>query len=230
MVRDSEYNEKAAWDNELDPRQKSFVVRLLNWFHFRPSQLAQSWKREEVLTWELFRAMQVLPRRLFLGRLAARISLRNPSCLSLTDHLRASIGDIEVIAYPLLELKGSLRNRRSDIGLRHPDGTQLWLEAKTVFLTPRGLLDLQQQLQDQQESLHRITGEKTSRVIALVPSKDAIDAFPAISWTDIVDVLRQTRSELENTNNATHDMSGYLFIARELHDRIKTHVNEIAPA
>ncbi|OGA33426.1 MAG: hypothetical protein A3G80_06190 [Betaproteobacteria bacterium RIFCSPLOWO2_12_FULL_62_13b] len=59
MSKNLENNEKAAWD-KLQATQKSFVVRVLNWFHFRPTRIARSWVREEVLTWEFLRALKVL--------------------------------------------------------------------------------------------------------------------------------------------------------------------------
>ena len=220
------YNEKAAWD-KLDAAKKSFVIRVLNWFHFRPGQLAESWEREEVLTWELFRAFEVLPRRLFLFPLLDLISQRNASCAGLVSHLQSAGGSLQIDAYPLMRLTGSKRNRRSDIGIAHPDGTQLWLEAKTVILTSKGVEELQQQLQDQQEALEGITGNNSSKVVALVTSRDEADRFPVITWADVLCALESTIADLTALNSDSNDFGGYLLVARELHGRIRGHQNRI---
>ena len=116
------------------------MVRVLDWFHYRRPQIARSWTREEVLTWEMLRALAILPRRVFLGPLLQRIGQCNPSIQGLTGHLQSALGRIEVEEYPSLGLSGALRNRAGDIGFRHPDGTRLWLEAKSVVVPPQKLL------------------------------------------------------------------------------------------
>ncbi len=222
MGKQSNYNENVTWVT-LNETQKSFTVRVLNWFHFRPKALAHSWTREEVLTWEFLHALKILPQRVFLSRLIERIGLRNPSCANLTAHLQSAASSIEIDEYPSLHLTGKLINRRSDIGFRHPDGTQLWLEAKTETK----IKQLQQQMQDQQDALNRITGGNDSRVIALLPSVDVTSELPAISWSDVSEILEQAQSLLLTANNPSRDMDGYLLIAKELYDRIQTHPKNI---
>ena len=219
------YNEKAEWDN-LDVAQKSYVVRILNWFHFRPKQLAHSWTREEVLTWELYRAMDVLPRRFFLATLLDRIGLQNPELHSLTKKFSSHFRQLKVEAYPSLQLKGALRNRRSDIEIIHPDGSHIWFEAKTVSMSSNALEGLHQQIADQQKALDSISEGKASKVIALVPTNTVMNMVPSLNWTDVMDVLEKTISELNYAEN--QDFDGYRLIAHELHERIRTHPNKIA--
>jgi hypothetical protein len=70
MKRQIEENEPTAWA-AMPHGQRSFVVRLLHFLHFRPRLLAKSWRGEEVLTWELLQCLHVLPRSLFLAPLLA---------------------------------------------------------------------------------------------------------------------------------------------------------------
>ena len=99
MGKDSKYNENATWVT-LDKTQKSYAVLVLYWFHFRPKDLAHSWTREEVLTWEFLHALKILPLRVFLSRLIERIGLRNPSCANLTAPIRAYVISAEPTAGP----------------------------------------------------------------------------------------------------------------------------------
>lgn len=227
MAEPREHNEKTAWD-ELADGQKSFAVRMLHWFSYRPRAVARSWMREEVLTWELLNALKVLPRRVCLVPLLETIAFRNSACKSIIDHLLPAEPDLIIDEYPRLCLTGALRNRRSDIGLRHPDGTQLWLEAKTVRMTKQAGRDLEQQLKDQQEALTRISGDKPSCVVALLAGDDAVDGFAAISWQDIAELFEKARAALASQNNVSGDMNGYLLMISELRDRILTHQNYIA--
>jgi hypothetical protein len=42
------------WKETL-AEQRSFLVEVLHWFHYRPAALKRSWAREEAITWELLR-------------------------------------------------------------------------------------------------------------------------------------------------------------------------------
>jgi len=216
-------NEVDAW-GRLSIKQKSFVVRVLNWFHFRRPQIGKSWTREEVLTWEMLRALTILPRRVFLGPLLEEIGQRSPSLQILTQHLLAKLGSVEIDEYPSLKLPGALQNRRSDIGLRHPDGTRLWLEAKTFAVS---LKDLHKQLADQQKAISLLCDKKASQVIALVPSVDRHLAWPSIRWAEVAKVLQEAQQRLDGTRSVAGDMDGYKLVARELCDRILTHPSRI---
>ena len=48
------------------PEQRSFLVEVLHWFHYRATALKRAWTKEEVLTWELLRALELLPQSMFL--------------------------------------------------------------------------------------------------------------------------------------------------------------------
>ena len=54
--------------------QRSFLVQVLHWFHFRPARLERSWVSEEVLTWELLRTLELLPQSVFLTPLLQVVS------------------------------------------------------------------------------------------------------------------------------------------------------------
>src|SRR5436853_6093421 len=109
-------NEFARW-KQLTEGQKSFAVQLLHFFHYRPRCVGRSWTREEVLTWELYRALTLLPRTIllvpFLRLCADAVWTAKPAI----SELLADPDAIRVVAYPRLNLSGNKRNCASDIGL-----------------------------------------------------------------------------------------------------------------
>lgn len=217
-------SERTAWIVLRDD-QKSRLVRNLNWFHFRPRQIARSWRREEVLTWEVLHALQVLPRRALLGPFIQVCARRNPAIEDIATHLARHLADVKIIEYPLLGLKGTKGNCRSDIGLACEDGTQLWIEAKTAREPHRVLLA---QLSDQQTALKNLKPTRDSRVVALIPSSQPQVEWPAIRWRDVSDVLAVGIETLRKTKCVPGDMDGYISIADELRKRILTHESAIA--
>lgn len=75
---------------EADQWLKSYVVKILHWFHYRPGRLKASWKQEEVLAWELLRALDVLPQRLLLRPLLERIASSSSDADAAVLRLRRS--------------------------------------------------------------------------------------------------------------------------------------------
>ncbi len=170
MAKKSSDNERTAWAR-LPVGQKSYVARVLDWFHLRRPQIARSWTREELPTLELLRALAVLPRYAFLGPLLKRIGQCNGPIRELTRHLQSALGGIEIDVYPSRGLSGRLCNRAGGIGFRHPDGTRLWLEVNTAGVSTQELL---RQVIDLQEALNRITKSETSCVVLLLPRRKPI--------------------------------------------------------
>ena len=131
-------NEFARW-KQLTEGQKSFAVQLLHFFHYRPRCVGRSWTREEVLTWELYRALTLLPRTIllvpFLRLCADAVWTAKPAI----SELLADPDAIRVVAYPRLNLSGNKRNCASDIGLCRLDDPRLWVEIKTATDPARGL-------------------------------------------------------------------------------------------
>ena len=213
--------ETDAWA-ALQNGQKSRFVRALHFFHFRPNQLARSWKREEVITWELLAALQILPRAFFLGDLLKRIALRAPDVKEICSSLLHGLHTIEIEEYPSLELLGKFRNRKSDIGFRLYDSPRLWLEAKTISVTPTTLLP---QLADQKAALKSLCAGKPHAVIALLPQSQTSIDWPTIHWKSVVASLDFCIKSLEATD--INYSRGYIEIAKELKNRIYSHPEKI---
>jgi len=112
------------------PEQRFFLGQVLHWFHFRPRALKGAWMLEEPLTWELYRALDLLPHGLFVKPLLRRLGTLAPRVESAVKPL-LSCEDIVITPYPSLELTGSKSNRRSDLGLGIGSSPRLWIEAKT---------------------------------------------------------------------------------------------------
>jgi hypothetical protein len=216
-------NEVSAWSATV-PEQRSFVVRLLHWFHFRPSQLARSWKKEEVLIWELLQCLHLLPRSCFLAPLLSQIQLCAPEAADLIVQFKADLGAVEIDEYPSLGLNGHLRNRRADIGFRLRPGPVLWIEAKTSEVSSQ---DLYQQLSDEYDALRSLAGISMARLVALIPASQARPSWPSISWSDIVAVLGECRARLLSLSPDPDISRGYVLLADELQDRIVSHEYEL---
>ena len=224
MAKKSSDNERTAWAR-LRVSQKSYVARVLNWFHLRRPQIARSRTREEVPIQEMLRALAVLPRYAFLGPLLGRIGQCNPPVRELIRHLQSALGRIEIDAYPSRGFSGRLCDRAGGIGFCHPDGTRLWLEVKTARLPTQELL---QQVVDLQEALSRIAGSEASCIILLLPRAQPAHGCPTIRWSDVASVLEETRRLLTGTRAISGDMDDSLSVARELSDLILTRFNRIA--
>jgi hypothetical protein len=102
MANELPDNERTAWAR-LPKGQKSYIVRVLDWFHYRRPQIARSWMREEVLTWEMLHALAILPRRVFLGPLLHMVGQRNPPIQELASHLLSALSSLDLDEYPSFE-------------------------------------------------------------------------------------------------------------------------------
>jgi hypothetical protein len=205
---------------DADHRQKSYVVQILHWFHYRPTRLRASWKQEEVLTWELIRALDVLPQSLFLHPLLNRIALLSSQAEVVVRSL--GTGRINVTPYPSLELSGSKRNSKSDIGLGLDGRPTIWIEAKTASFRAS---DLETQLRQQESSMTSLMPEAPKLLITLLPAPRALTTFPNLSWDDVLAVLRSFEREVSSAISQSDLSHGYRLLAVELAERIESHPN-----
>lgn len=205
---------------DADLRQKSYVVQILHWFHYRPTRLKASWKQEEVLTWELLRALDILPQRLFLRPLLRRVA----SSSSQVGAAVRSLGEgrIKITPYPSLELLGSKRNCKSDIGLGLDGRPTIWIEAKTASFKA---LDLEAQLRQQESSMALLFPDTPSALVTLLPTPRALSTFPNLSWDDVTAVLRKCELEVAAAIPDPELSHGYRLLASELVGRIESHPN-----
>ena len=219
MTNLAEETESKLWAG-ADLRQKSYVVQILHWFHYRPTRLRSSWKQEEVLTWELIRALDVLPQRLFLRPILARIaSLGSEAAVAVRS---LGEGRINVTPYPSLELSGSKRNCKSDIGLGLNGRPIIWLEAKTASFRSS---DLEAQLRQQELAMSTLLPGIPKVLITLLPEQRSLGTFPNLSWDDVLNVLRSFQVELVSAIPEPDLAHGYRALAAELADRIESHPN-----
>jgi hypothetical protein len=206
---------------DADSRQKSYVVQILHWFHYRPTRLRASWKQEEVLTWELLRALDVLPQSLFLRPLLGRIS-------SLSGEANAAVrpllgeGRVSVTPYPSLGLSGGKRNCKSDIGLGREGQPTIWIEAKMASFKAS---DLEVQLRQQESSMALLMPDAPKVLITLLPASRALQTFPNLSWDDVLETLRSCDHQLTSAIPESDLSHGYRILARELAERIESHPN-----
>lgn len=220
MSGPTEETEFKLWA-EADARQKSFVVQILHWFHYRPTRLRASWRQEEVLTWELIRALDILPHRLFLYPLLVRIA-------SLDDKADAAVraltdkGRIRITPYPSLELSGGKKNCKSDIGLGLDGRPTIWVEAKTASFKAS---DLEVQLRQQETAMAQLIPDLPIVLVTLLPTPKALPTFPNLSWDDVLTALRSCESGLASAIPDPDLAHGYRVLARELAERIESHPN-----
>jgi hypothetical protein len=216
-LTDSEFKLWAA----LDPRQKSYTVEVLHWFRYRPQALRASWTREEVLTWELLRALEVLPRSLFLRSILAKIVEANEA-VSVSIQPLLDSDRVRVTPYPSLGLAGGKRNCRSDIGLGLDGMPTVWIEAKTASFKAS---DLKEQLEQQASAMAALLPGRATALITLLPSHRALSGFPNLSWGDVEEALRFSELRIGELIPDASLAHGYCLIARELRKRIATHPN-----
>jgi hypothetical protein len=205
---------------EADPRQKSYVVQILHWFHYRPTRLRASWKQEEVLTWELIRALDVLPQRLFLQPLLARIASLSTEAATVVQSLGKE--RITITPYPSLELSGCKRNCKSDIGFGLEGRPLIWIEAKTASFRAS---DLEDQLRQQESAMATLLPGIPKLLITLLPNGHALDTFRNLAWDDVLDVLRSFATEIMAAIPDPDLSHGYRMLALELAERIESHPN-----
>ncbi len=204
---------------EADTRQKSFVVQVLHWFHYRPTRLRASWKQEEVLTWELIRAFEILPQSIFLQPLLERIATRSTRAqVAITPLLGRD--RVEVTPYPSLGLSGGKRNCKSDIGLGQNGQPTVWIEAKTAKFKES---DLRAQLQQQESSMSVLMPDRPTVLVTLLPESRALDTFPNLSWDDVLAALHVCGNEVAASIQSPDLSYGYREMVRELSERIESH-------
>ena len=209
-------NEKKLWDN-LANENKSYTVKVLNFFHFRRNRINQSWRREEVITWELIRALDVLPRKYFLAELLKFVRDNNESLNYIAGQLLKNPNGISIVAYPKLNLKGNKKNSASDIELSY-NGITLWIEAK-IFVIKKE--DLTTQIKNQKNALKKICNGQDYGIIALTP-KNQSNQTDYIYWQDIKNIFKKALNNLEKDHkNSPQLIDGYKKIADELINRIE---------
>lgn len=208
-----------------DRRQKSYLVNVLHWFHYRRGRLFTSWKQEEVLTWELLRALEILPQRLFARRLMEHVGSLSPAA-GKAVRFADGAAMIEITPYPNLEMSGSKRNCRSDIGLgRVGERPNIWLEAKTARFKEA---HLREQLDQQASAMTALLDGTPHVLVTLLPEQRSIAGYPNLSWNQVVSELESCIASLSRLLPEADLVRGYSLMAKELIDRIQSHPNRTA--
>jgi hypothetical protein len=114
-VKERKASERTLW-KEARAGQKSFLVEVPYWYHFRAPALRGSWRTEEALTWELIRALQLPPRPVLLAPLLRRMVQLGGDVLAATGPLLET--EVEIVPYPSLGYVGERQNCRSRSPLR----------------------------------------------------------------------------------------------------------------
>lgn len=221
-MKGSAISERELW-NGAHAGQKSFLVEVLHWYHFRTPALRGSWRTEEALTWELIRALQLLPKPILLRPLLDRLVLLGGETAAAARPLLEA--GVEVEPYPSLGYVDERPNCRSDVGLRARGHSRIWLEAKTRSFSAE---DLSAQLAEQRAALSRIAPDEPTAVVALLPSRLAAAFRPCLTWGDVLAALEEGLAGLPCLLPERDVRRGYELVARELADRIRTHPNGIA--
>jgi len=213
----NEINENKLW-GKLDENSKSYTVRVLNFFHYRRNIIGQYWKREEVLTWELIRALDTLPKNYFLKELLRYIIKNKKELASVAENLIEKPNEVCVIPYPKLNLPGNENNSASDMELSYKN-TKLWIEAKT---TPIRKEKLREQILTQTNALSKINNGSNFGVIALIPkTQESSTVF--LYWSDLIKIFEKALYKMENDYKNDPDLiRGYKTIAEELVNRIQS--------
>jgi hypothetical protein len=219
-----------------DQRQKSFLVEVLSFFHFRTMHLKGSWRKEEVLTWEIIRAWQLLPSTLFLARTLRRLlitggTFKDSKVMSAVQPLLDAIaaeGDVSVKGEPSTRLDGSKAGACGDISIglgtsAANDSERIWFEAKTARVSKPG--NLLKQVHGQKEALQRKEPSLPVAVIELLPCGVETE-LPAITWGDVRDDLALGLEDLQESRSAV-SLTGYQRLAMELVRRIESHPNNL---
>lgn len=217
--------ESAHWDDTTHG-QRSFMVEVLHWFHYRPTALKRSWVKEEVLTWELLRALELLPQSMFLRPLLQHISGLSDEAREATEPLLAS-PIVEVARYPSLHLTGLQRNCASDIGFGPKPHPPVWIEAKTA---PFRIDSFREQLLQQKTALNVLLPGSPTVVVALLPHGMETPDAPTISWREVAGLFGAGVALLRNAVASDDLRKGYESLATELVQRITTHPNDIVGA
>lgn len=205
------------WDKEVetDKRNASYLVTVLNFFHFRHGRLCRSWYHEEPLVWELIRALDILPRNSFMKEFLSLF--HNVPCKNsfIIDKLKEQAGSLIVEGDFNLCCLGQKRNNAIDICIGNKR-YYLLIEAKIEILKEK---KLKAQLLKYQHS--PFCKKNQYCILALLPVKDP--NIPCITWKDVVTALN--KSEIMLRTNFKSDISaGYLKMLNELKDRINANL------
>lgn len=211
--------EYSKW-KALPDGQKSFAVQLMHYFRYRTKLIPSSWTREEVLTWELYRALQVLPRSLLLEPLMKLCAKTGPEAAAAMHELLRDASTIRLVPYPRLGLGGNKRNSASDLGFCVFEEQRVWIEAKTAVIKPTVLA---QQLQVQIGRLRELAGAAPTAVVALVPAAQEVVNESSIQWSDVASLLEYACQSLRK-HPSTDLTEGLILVAGELRERILGHV------
>lgn len=218
-VSDTEF---ALWQ-ETKPEHRSFLVEVLHWFHYRPSALKRSWAREEALTWELLRALEILPQTVFLRPILHELGNLSTQAHKAIEPLLAA-REISITRYPSLKLSGGKRNCRSDLGFGLAEGPRVWIEAKTA---PFKDADLCAQILQQQKALEKIFPRSPVVIITLLPWGRTLPGIANIAWSHLAELFQVGVEALRKRLPADEYRAGYEHVALEMIGRIRSHPNKI---
>ena len=197
---------------KLSDKEKSFGIKLLYHFHYKKKGIC--WRNEEAITWELIRALDVLPRDYFLKEFLLTVNEKNPSLSNILEKLIKNMHEVQVEEYPRLGLIGSKWNSKSDIGLRI-DNACLWIEVKT-----QKDKNLKEQIKTEKSSPN-LMKNNLKGVVALIPRVQELNS-EKIYWKDVLSVLEKTAEKIDKEANNNKTMKGYSKICHELLNRIKS--------
>ncbi len=209
-------NEGTLWDQKIDERNKTYLTSVLHFFYYRKNKLSKSWEKEETLTWELMRALEIIPDKYFLAKFLSYTRNEIDFSSDCILVLEGGLESIEIHDYPRLGLTGRRKKAASDIEFSNENGC-LWIEAKT---TPTSENKLMEQIEDQRDALEKKYDDKYTSIIGLVPKSQSINE-PHLTWNDMVSILDEGYQELDESSIDTAVARGYLKIMDELRGRIE---------
>lgn len=215
--------EVSLWKTTF-PEQRSFLVEVFHWFHFRLPALKRSWAREEVMTWELLHALETLPQSLFLRPILGHIAGLSDEANKAIAPLLAS-SNITITRYPSLKLHGVKKNCKSDIGFGLSDGPTVWVEAKTASFRE---VELREQLEQQRQALTTLLPSTPTAIVTLLPFGFELSGVANIDWRTLAKFFETGVTALRAALPVDDYRIGYEKMAVELIQRIYSHPNEIA--
>jgi hypothetical protein len=217
--------DKETYHWERAPKAaKSFLVCAFHQQHFKPSNLKKSWTKEEPLTWELYRALELLPRRCFLLPFLNAVAGASAAATSVVEELVRDLDQLRLSAFPSMGLGGNKRNRRADLGVGFLNDPRLWIEVKTRRFAPE---ELRQQLIDEEQALRRLTDGGLVAVVALVPESFRTKVRKSLSWKTVHTLFQRGVVRLSTADVPKDVLRGHFICAEELVGRIGSHVPEL---
>ena len=209
MAGENKKKETVLWD-ALDNRSKSYSVKLLHFWWYRNKMIHKSWTREEVLDWELIRALDVLPREYYLKDFLLLINERAPMLSEPIKGLVKEPEKVQIVSFPKMYSKG---NSASDIEFKSGDSV-LWLEAKT---DPKYVDE--NQIKEQKKTLSEKRGVKSGLVL-LIPTDYPNKKEPHITWPEVARCFERVNARLREDFKGNKIIRGYIDISNELINRI----------